>query len=324
VYSLTFAFALCCHSNATRAPIANPSSSAQTGGILYHPSPSYFRVCAIVWACGRGQTDRHTYRRAWPQYISRHLYDSRVISIAVTYLLGDLLQVWRAAYTATNGQLRDSARAQVTFSYCSRDINNIAVTMNCLSVWFTAQKNIMPPPLLHRAAIINTLSNMQKIDITVAVTWLLWCTASVTNLPGLLPGLSWNHGRCLRRPTNLFHAVSNIQQEVTGASQTVIKSLSLRLCLSGLFAEFFDLSRTTKLHQVKLTWIAKVGHCSSEVVALAEPTMSVTQCTYWNWMSHEMMLEDDDADYMTLFLNFSEDLYLCGHYLLSLITVLHT
>jgi len=41
--------------------------------------PSYTRVRAIVWACGRGQTDRHTHthththRRAWPQYISRGL-----------------------------------------------------------------------------------------------------------------------------------------------------------------------------------------------------------------------------------------------------------
>ena len=31
------------------------------------------QVRAIVWACGRGQTDRQTHRRAWPQYISRGL-----------------------------------------------------------------------------------------------------------------------------------------------------------------------------------------------------------------------------------------------------------
>ena len=35
--------------------------------------PSYIRVRAIVWACVRGQTDRHTHRRARPQYISRSL-----------------------------------------------------------------------------------------------------------------------------------------------------------------------------------------------------------------------------------------------------------
>jgi len=39
--------------------------------------PSYIRVRAIVWACGRGQPHRQTHtethRRAWPQYISRGL-----------------------------------------------------------------------------------------------------------------------------------------------------------------------------------------------------------------------------------------------------------
>jgi len=29
--------ALCCHSNETRAPIANPPNSAQLEGTLYHP-----------------------------------------------------------------------------------------------------------------------------------------------------------------------------------------------------------------------------------------------------------------------------------------------
>ena len=53
---------LCCHSNATRAPIANLPNSAQLGGIPCH-SPSYIRVPAIVWACGRGQTDRQTQTR---------------------------------------------------------------------------------------------------------------------------------------------------------------------------------------------------------------------------------------------------------------------
>jgi len=53
------AFPLFCHSNATRAPIANPPNSAQLWGSPYH-SPSYIRVRAIVWACGRGQTNRHT------------------------------------------------------------------------------------------------------------------------------------------------------------------------------------------------------------------------------------------------------------------------
>jgi len=52
-------FALCCHSNATGAQIANPPNSAQLGGSLYH-APSYIRVRAVVWAYGRGQADTDT------------------------------------------------------------------------------------------------------------------------------------------------------------------------------------------------------------------------------------------------------------------------
>jgi len=66
-------------------PTATPPNSAQLGGIPTTP-PSYSRVRAIVWACGRGQTDtqthRHTqtHRRAWPQYISRCLRLTRNVT----------------------------------------------------------------------------------------------------------------------------------------------------------------------------------------------------------------------------------------------------
>ena len=43
------------HSNASRAPIANPPNSAQLGAPLTIP-PSYIRVHVVVWACGDGQT----------------------------------------------------------------------------------------------------------------------------------------------------------------------------------------------------------------------------------------------------------------------------
>jgi len=56
---LCHAFPQCCHSNASRAPIANPPNSAQLGGIPTTPQ-SYIWVRAIVWACGRGQTHRQT------------------------------------------------------------------------------------------------------------------------------------------------------------------------------------------------------------------------------------------------------------------------
>jgi len=55
---LCHAFPYWCHSNATRAPL-QIRNIAQLGGIAYH-SPSYIRVCAVVWACGGGQTDTHT------------------------------------------------------------------------------------------------------------------------------------------------------------------------------------------------------------------------------------------------------------------------
>jgi len=54
--------ALCCHSNETRAPIANPPNSAQLEGTTT-VSPSYIRVSAVVWECGEGQRDRQIHRR---------------------------------------------------------------------------------------------------------------------------------------------------------------------------------------------------------------------------------------------------------------------
>jgi len=64
-------FALCRHSNATRAPIANPSNSAQLGtrGSLYQ-APSYIWVHAVVWAYGCGQTHRQTDARGHNTFAS--------------------------------------------------------------------------------------------------------------------------------------------------------------------------------------------------------------------------------------------------------------
>ena len=52
---------VCCHSNQTRAPIANPPSSAQLGAPTTIP-PSYIWVRAVVQACLEEQThtDKHT------------------------------------------------------------------------------------------------------------------------------------------------------------------------------------------------------------------------------------------------------------------------
>jgi len=49
--------ALCCHSNETRVPTANPPNSAQLEGT---PTPTYIQVRAVVWECAERGTDRHT------------------------------------------------------------------------------------------------------------------------------------------------------------------------------------------------------------------------------------------------------------------------
>jgi len=58
---ITIGFALCCHSNATRAPIANPPNSAQLGGIPYHYSKLHPGPCSSVGM--RPRTNRQTYRQ---------------------------------------------------------------------------------------------------------------------------------------------------------------------------------------------------------------------------------------------------------------------
>jgi len=96
-----FAFALCCHSNETRAPISNPPNSVQLGGT---PTtlPSYIPVRAVVWAFGRGQnhrqTDRQTHRSAWPIYISRRLRLTRNVPTAVLGICRSIREaVWCAS-----------------------------------------------------------------------------------------------------------------------------------------------------------------------------------------------------------------------------------
>jgi len=57
---LHFAFALCCHSNETRPPIANPPNSAQLQRAPYHCSRLHPGPCSSVGM--RRGTDRHTDR----------------------------------------------------------------------------------------------------------------------------------------------------------------------------------------------------------------------------------------------------------------------
>jgi len=69
--SVQLGFALCCHNNATRTPIANPPNSAQLEGSIYHTPKLLPGPCSSVgvWP----QTNRQTHRRGWPQYILRRL-----------------------------------------------------------------------------------------------------------------------------------------------------------------------------------------------------------------------------------------------------------
>jgi len=68
-------FALFCHSNATRALIANPTSNAPLEGIPYHFPKLHQgpRNSVGMWLRTHRQTDTHKHRCAWPQYISRRL-----------------------------------------------------------------------------------------------------------------------------------------------------------------------------------------------------------------------------------------------------------
>jgi len=65
--------ALCCHRNATGAPISNPLNSAQLGWTPYHSPKLHPGPCRSDGM--RRGTDRHTdrHRRAWAIYISRRL-----------------------------------------------------------------------------------------------------------------------------------------------------------------------------------------------------------------------------------------------------------
>jgi len=57
-HSLTFRVRRCCHSNETRAPIANPPNSAQLKGTPYHSPKLHPGPCNSVGM--RRGADRHT------------------------------------------------------------------------------------------------------------------------------------------------------------------------------------------------------------------------------------------------------------------------
>jgi len=73
---LCHAFPYCCHSNASRAPIANPPNSAQLGGIPYHSPKLHLGPCSSVGVRPRSrQAHRHTDARYHNTFLM--VYDSR-------------------------------------------------------------------------------------------------------------------------------------------------------------------------------------------------------------------------------------------------------
>ena len=75
--SLELRFALCCHSNATRAPIANPPNSAQLGGSLYHAPKLHPGPCSSVSVWPRTETHTHRHTDARDHKTFCVVYDSR-------------------------------------------------------------------------------------------------------------------------------------------------------------------------------------------------------------------------------------------------------
>jgi len=67
----------CCHSNETRAPIANPPSSAQLEGTLYRYSNLHPGPCSSVGMRRGTVTQRQTHTDGRDQYTFRLDYASR-------------------------------------------------------------------------------------------------------------------------------------------------------------------------------------------------------------------------------------------------------
>jgi len=125
-----FAFTLCCHSNETRAPIANLPNSAQLEGTF--DFPTYIWVRAVVWEWVEGQTHRQTREtnihfassttRAKCNALICNIHSIREIS---DRRCGQSPRGQRRN-ASVSGQLTQEVRFKRTFkgSYCSRSFDN--------------------------------------------------------------------------------------------------------------------------------------------------------------------------------------------------------
>jgi len=146
--------ALCCHSNETRAPIANPPNSAQLEGI---PTiPPNIRVRAVVWERGEGQTDTQTHRRSRPINISPRLRLKRnVIITKLWYCLG----CWnRDGYHPirsyiSSKQCYENKEARTVTSASPKTIQTQLITMKTMDALALAEVCTV---VVRRTATVNT------------------------------------------------------------------------------------------------------------------------------------------------------------------------
>ena len=147
------------------APISNPPITAQLGGIPYHTtSPSYIWVRAIMWACGRGQTDRQTHRRAWPQYISCRLRLKRNVIITTVELLWHVPLWWRPFFCGFRHLANRTKNSAVSPAY-QKNIWPYLPRKDC---YFAPPTKNWGDPLAQNKA-VTILAHMQQSPTLISI-----------------------------------------------------------------------------------------------------------------------------------------------------------
>jgi len=195
-----FTFGLCCHSNKTRAPMANPPNSAQLEGTPTTP-PSYIRVRAVVWACGEGQTDRYTHtedRRAWPIYISRRLRLTRnVTTFYVLWSSMNVLRLWPSDMTFTGSKWASMyAKCLGQRSLISKVIVRTQRVGVCAAyedtLGCTELRNMPVPPIECNCITIDSCNDRfvccACLSLNTHHDWSTWTTKLVGDVSQLCPG----------------------------------------------------------------------------------------------------------------------------------------
>ena len=101
--------ALCCHSNETRAPIANPPNSAELQGTLYHPSKLHPGPCSSVRM--RRGTDRETHvqtHRHTDEHTHTHTHTQTAKLYSATDVRDDYISNLQQLYIAVHSYIHSS------------------------------------------------------------------------------------------------------------------------------------------------------------------------------------------------------------------------